>query len=151
MADALASGASVLRDVGFKSPSPTLSGTTQSHDLARVVTFVFGRPATAAEKRKVWRMVDDKTAHLQSEVNRIAALLNAWPIQAGVVLKDDDRNIYIDDDGRYHYDYWERGRQKVDHVGDIDEVLYWFACDIAFDIGGSYAARHRPRIRTRAS
>lgn len=90
-------------------------------------------------------MVDDKTAHLQSEVNRIAALLNARPIQAGVVLKDDDRNIYIDDDGRYHYDYWERGRQKVDHVGDIDEALYWFACDIAFDIGGSYAARHRPR------
>ncbi|WP_201408309.1 Imm63 family immunity protein [Mycobacterium paraintracellulare] len=120
-------------------------------------------------------MVDDKTAHLQSEVNRIAALLNARPIQAGVVLKDDDRNVYIDDDGRYHYDYWERGRQRVDHVGDIDEALYidddgryhydywergrqrvdhvgdidealyWFACDIAFDIGGSYAARHRPR------
>lgn len=90
-------------------------------------------------------MVDDKTAHLQSEVNRIAALLNARPIQAGVVLKDDDRNVYIDDDGRYHYDYWERGRQRVDHVGDIDEARYWFACDIAFDIGGSYAARHRPR------
>lgn len=30
MADALASGASVLRDVGFKSPSPTRSGSRNS-------------------------------------------------------------------------------------------------------------------------
>ena len=90
-------------------------------------------------------MVGDKTAELQSEVNRLAEMLNAPPIKVGVVLKDDDRNIYIDDDGRYHYDYWERGRQKADHVGDIDEALYWFAKDIAFDVGGSYAAVHNPR------
>lgn len=87
-------------------------------------------------------MGDDKAARLQSEVNRLAALLNVRPIEAGVVLKNDDRNIYIDDDGRYHYDYWERGRQKFDRVGDIDEALYGFAKDIAFDIGGSYSARY---------
>lgn len=89
-------------------------------------------------------MVDDKTAELQSEVNRLAAMLNAPPIKVGVVLKNDDRNIYIDDDGRYHYDYWERGKQKVDHVGDVDEALYWFAKDAAFDVGGSVAARDSP-------
>ncbi|OBB96605.1 Imm63 family immunity protein [Mycobacterium sp. 852002-40037_SCH5390672] len=89
-------------------------------------------------------MVDHKTAQLQSEVNRLAATLNAPPIEVGVVLKDDDRNIYIDDDGRYHYDYWERGRQKFDRVGDIDEALYWFAKDIAFDVGGSFSAVHSP-------
>lgn len=102
---------------------------------------------------RVWRratdvelcgMVDDKTARLQAEVNRLAAMLSAQPIEVGVVLKNDDRNIYIDEDGRYHYDYWERGRQKVDHVGDIDEALYWFAKDAAFDIGGSVAALHSP-------
>lgn len=89
-------------------------------------------------------MVDDKTAHLQAEVDRIAARLNVRPIEAGVVLRDDDRNIYIDGDGRYHYDYWERGRQKFDRVGDIDEALYGFAKDAAFDIGCSYSARATP-------
>jgi Immunity protein 63 len=88
---------------------------------------------------------DDKTAHLQSEVNRLAAKLNVDPIKVGVILRDDDRNIFVDDDGRYHYNYWERGRSKIDRVGEIDDVLYWFANDIAFDIGGSYAARHVPR------
>ena len=57
-------------------------------------------------------MVDDKTAELQSEVNRLAEMLNAPPTKVGVVLKDDDRKIYIDDDGRYHYDYWERAVGK---------------------------------------
>ncbi|ANR91587.1 Imm63 family immunity protein [Mycobacterium avium] len=89
-------------------------------------------------------MVDGKTAHLQAEVDRIAARLNVPPIKVGVVLKNDDHNIYIDDDGRYHYDYWERGRQGFDRVGDIDEALYGFATDAAFDIGYSYSARFSP-------
>ncbi|OMC25512.1 Imm63 family immunity protein [Mycobacterium colombiense] len=89
-------------------------------------------------------MVDDKGARFQAEVNRVAALLNARPIEVGIVLKNDDRNMYIDDEGRYHYDYWERGRQKFDHVGDLDEALYSFAKDAAFDVGGSVAALHSP-------
>lgn len=88
---------------------------------------------------------DDKTAHLQSEVDRLAAKLNVDPIKVGVILQDDDHNIFIDDDGRYHYNYWERGRSRRDLVGEIDDVLYWFAQDVAFVIGGSYAARHVPR------
>lgn len=87
-------------------------------------------------------MGDGRIARLQAEVNRLAAMLNAPAIEVGIVLKNDDRNIYIDDDGRYHYDYWERGRQKFDRVGDIDEALYWFAKDAAFDVGGFFAARH---------
>jgi glycosyltransferase involved in cell wall biosynthesis len=91
-------------------------------------------------------MVDHKTAHLQSEINRIAEKLNATSraIQVGVMLKDDDYNILLDDDGMYHYSYWERGKQRFDRVGDIDDVLYWFAADITFDIGGSYSAQHSP-------
>jgi hypothetical protein len=88
---------------------------------------------------------DDKTAHLQSEVNRLAAKLNVEPIEVGVILRDDDRNVYIDDDGGYHYDYWERGKQKFDDVGEIDDVLYWFAKDITLDKGSWYAARQVPR------
>jgi hypothetical protein len=41
---------------------------------------------------------DDKTAHLQSEVNRLAAKLNVEPIEVGRIMKDDDRNVYVDDD-----------------------------------------------------
>ena len=53
-------------------------------------------------------MVDDKAAHLQSEFNRLAAKLNAEPVKVGVLLDNDNRNIFIDDRGRYHYSYWER-------------------------------------------
>jgi Immunity protein 63 len=48
-------------------------------------------------------MVDDTTAHLQSEINRIAAKLNAEPVKVGIQLTSDNVNIFIDDDGRYHY------------------------------------------------
>ena len=93
-------------------------------------------------------MVEDKTAWLQSEIDRLAAKLSVKPIRVGVVLKNDDRNVYIDDDGMYHYDYWERGKQRFDRVGEIDDVLYWFAKDITFDIGGgAYSARHTSRTQ----
>ncbi|MGH3960925.1 Imm63 family immunity protein [Mycobacterium sp.] len=87
-------------------------------------------------------MVDDKTAHLQSEINRLAAKLNAQPVEVGHLLKNDDLNIFIDDDGRYHYSYWERGKPNFDRVGEIDDVLYWFAEGLTFDAGSSYSARH---------
>jgi Immunity protein 63 len=90
---------------------------------------------------------DDKTAHLQSEVDRLAAKLNVDPIKVGVILQDDDHNVFIDDDGRYHYNYWERGRSRRDLVGEIDDVLYWFAQDITFDRCSLYAGRHSPRTQ----
>lgn len=39
-------------------------------------------------------MVDDKTARLQSEINRLATALNAEPVQIGVLLDNDDLNIF---------------------------------------------------------
>ncbi|OBI46486.1 hypothetical protein A5707_21220 [Mycobacterium kyorinense] len=87
-------------------------------------------------------MVDDKTARLQSEINRLAAALNTEPVEVGVLLRNDDLNIFIDDGGRYHYSYWERGRPNFDRVGEIDDVLYWFAEGITFNIGCSYSAQY---------
>jgi len=58
-------------------------------------------------------MVDDKAAHLQSESNRLAAKLNAEPVKVGVLLDNDNLNIFIDDGGRYHYSYWERGADQT--------------------------------------
>jgi hypothetical protein len=97
------------------------------------------------EKVELAPMVAGKTAHLQSEINRLAAKLNAAPVEVGVILKDDDVNIFIDDDGGYHYSYWERGRANYDRVGEIDDVLYWFAEGITFEIGCSYSAKHSPQ------
>jgi hypothetical protein len=64
-------------------------------------------------KVKSGTMVDDKAAHLQSESNRLAAKLNAEPVKVGVLLDNDNLNIFIDDGGRYHYSYWERGQTKL--------------------------------------
>lgn len=88
-------------------------------------------------------MINDRTAHLQAEINRLAAELNAEPVEVGAVLKNDDVNIFIDEGGRYHYSYWERNKPNFDRVGEIDDVLYWFAEGITFTIGGSYSARYR--------
>jgi hypothetical protein len=62
-------------------------------------------------------MVDDKAAHLQSEFNRLAAELNAEPVKVGVLLDNDNLNIFIDDGGRYHYSYWERGADQTSTGG----------------------------------
>jgi hypothetical protein len=53
-------------------------------------------------------------------------------------------HILIDDGGKYHYSYWERGKPNFERVGEIDDVLYWFAEAIAFDIGSLYSAQHSP-------
>ena len=87
-------------------------------------------------------MVGDKAAQLQSEIVRLARALNREPVQVGVIRKDDDVNIFIDAEGKYHYSYWERGREHFDRVGDMDDVLYWFAQGITADIGSGYSARH---------
>ena len=58
-------------------------------------------------------MVDDKAAHLQSKFNRLAAKLNAEPVKVGVLLDNDNLNIFIDDGARYHYSYWERGTDQT--------------------------------------
>jgi len=45
-------------------------------------------------------MVDDKTAQLQSEINRLSAKLNAETSTSTMTAGT-------------AYDYWERGKQKV--------------------------------------
>jgi hypothetical protein len=37
--------------------------------------------------------------------------------------KNDDLNIFVDDDGTYHYTYYERGRLGFDRAGSLDDVL----------------------------
>ncbi|ORB06004.1 hypothetical protein BST30_12210 [Mycobacterium mantenii] len=101
---------------GFKSPFAHTERFYESHGLDRGRDFrVWWAERRSADDVEPGAKVEDKTARLQADVNRLAAMLNARPIEVGVVLKNDDRNIYIDHDGWYHYDYRERGRQKSAH------------------------------------
>ena len=73
-------------------------------------------------------MVDDKAAHLQSESNRLAAKLNAEPVKVGVLLDNDNLNIF---NRRWRQVSLQllgaRSRPNFDRVGEMDDVLYWFA------------------------
>lgn len=70
---------------------------------------------------------DSKSHELQAEINRLAADLDVRPTTVGApTIKDDDLYIFIDDDGRYHYTYYERGKVGFDRSGSFDDVLYWF-------------------------
>lgn len=88
-------------------------------------------------------MADEKNIQLQAEIDRLAAELGVPRIDVGVLRKDDDYNVFIDAGGRYHFAYWERGRPNLDLVGDVSDVLYWFAEAFSSEIAGGYAARHR--------
>jgi hypothetical protein len=68
-----------------------------------------------------------RAAELQSEINRLAAGLGVEPMTVGKpTRKDDDLNIFVDDDGTYHYTYHERGQLGFDRAGSLDDVLYWY-------------------------
>ena len=35
-------------------------------------------------------------------------------------------NIFIADDGSYHYAFYERGKLGFDRSGDLNDLLYWY-------------------------
>ncbi|OBY31917.1 hypothetical protein ACT18_10290 [Mycolicibacter kumamotonensis] len=43
---------------------------------------------------------------------------------------NDGLNIFVADDGSYHFAYYERGKLGFDQVGDLDDLLYWYCEDI---------------------
>ncbi|SOJ53990.1 hypothetical protein MSIMFB_01488 [Mycobacterium simulans] len=38
----------------------------------------------------------------------------------------DGLNIYIADDGSYHFTFYERGELGFDRSGSLDDLLYWY-------------------------
>ena len=38
----------------------------------------------------------------------------------------DGLNIYIADDGSYHFTFYERGKLGFDQAGNLDDLLYWY-------------------------
>ncbi len=75
--------------------------------------------------------LDLKSSELQAEINRLAKQLDVFPITVGLPLRTtDDLNIFVDDDGTYHFAYYERGKLGFDRIGDLDDILYWYCSNI---------------------
>jgi hypothetical protein len=67
----------------------------------------------------------DKSVELQSEIDRLSDIFGVRPIRVGL-LTNDDLNIYIADDGSYHFAFYERGKLGFDRSGSLDDLLYWY-------------------------
>ena len=80
---------------------------------------------------------DKNSSELQTEINRLAERLDVRPTPVGL-RTNDGLNIFVDDDGTYHYTTYERGKLVWDDAGTLDDVLYWY-CE---GIVGSQASRY---------
>jgi len=79
----------------------------------------------------------NKSEELQANLDRISQRLGVPSMPVGL-RTNDGLNIYVDDDGLYHFAYFERGKLGFDRVGDLDDVLYWY-CE---GIVSTQASRH---------
>lgn len=75
------------------------------------------------------RPVDDKSAELQAEINRLSEKLGVRPMQVGL-RTNDGLNIFIADDGSYHFTFYERGALGFDRSGSLDDLRYWYCQDV---------------------
>lgn len=85
---------------------------------------------------------DEKSNQLQLEINRLSEKLGVHPIQVGH-RTNHGLNIYIADDGSYHFTFYERGEVDFDRKGSLNDVLYWY-CE------GVVTRQAAKRVRDRA-
>jgi hypothetical protein len=67
----------------------------------------------------------DPAHDLQLEITRLSEQLGVRPIEVGL-RTNDGLNIYLADDGSYHFTFYERGKLGFDRVGSLDDLLYWY-------------------------
>ena len=70
-------------------------------------------------------LLGDKSKDLQLEINRLSEKLGVRPMLVGL-RTNDGLNIYVADDGSYHFTFYERGKLGFDQVGSLDDLLYWY-------------------------
>jgi hypothetical protein len=71
------------------------------------------------------RPLDDESADLQTEIDRLSKIFGVRPMPVGF-RTNDGLNVYIADDGSYHFAFYERGKLGFDRSGDLDDLLYWY-------------------------
>lgn len=52
-------------------------------------------------------------------------MLGVRPMLVGFRTKD-GLNVYLADDGWYHFTFYERGELGFDRRGSLDDLLYWY-------------------------
>jgi hypothetical protein len=67
----------------------------------------------------------DKSPQLQAEIDQLSDILGVRPMHVGL-RTNDGVNIYIADDGSYHFAFYERGKLGFDRSGNLDDLLYWY-------------------------
>lgn len=69
--------------------------------------------------------LERKSSELQTEIDRLSEKLGVRPMPVGL-LTSDGPNIYVADDGSYHFTFYERGKLGFDQVGSLEDLLYWY-------------------------
>ena len=78
------------------------------------------------------RLLADKSEDLQHEINRLSDELGVRPMPVGL-RTNDDLNIFVADDGLYHFTFYERGKLGFDRAGSLDDLLYWYCQSVVSD------------------
>ena len=84
---------------------------------------------------------DMKSRELQAEIDRLAEQFDVRPIPVGL-RTNDGLNIYVDDDGIYHYAFYERGKLGIDRTGSLNDALYWYCTGVSSE-QASYVDRRQ--------
>jgi len=88
---------------------------------------------------------DEKSKELQEGVDRISARLDVRSTPVGL-RTNDGLNVYVADDGAYHFTFYERGKLGFDRVGELDDVLYWYCEGIVSSQASKYAGDRKQRF-----
>ena len=88
---------------------------------------------------------DKNSSELQVEINRLAESLDVRPMAVGL-RTNDGLNIFVDDDGTYHYTTYERGKLVWDYAGTRDDVLYWYCKGIVRGQGSRHFEDRKERF-----
>ncbi|BBX39562.1 hypothetical protein [Mycobacterium simiae] len=59
----------------------------------------------------------------------------------------DGLNIYVADDGCYHFTFFERGQLGFDRVGSLDDILYWYTEGVVADQAAKLVGDRSERFR----
>jgi hypothetical protein len=59
----------------------------------------------------------------------------------------DGLNIYVTDDGIYHFTFYERGKLGFDRAGNLDDLLYWYCESIVTRNAAKFVADRAERFK----
>jgi hypothetical protein len=90
--------------------------------------------------------MQNKSAELQIEIDRLSAALGVRPTSVGFLTKD-GLNIYVDGDGSYHFTFYERGKLGFDRLGSLDDLLYWYCEDVVSSQAAKWVGDRAERFK----